>query len=115
MDGETKPDGYLPLKLRVPEPATRPGDAPTFDHLDFDAPGRVPRPAPDCTVDETKPHGRALIRVLDDEGHAQGPWADAMTPDEGIAALRAMVRTRAFDARMMRAQRQGSKRRAVQP
>ena len=107
MDGETKPDGYQPLRLRVPEPAGRPGDAPTFDHLDFDEPGRVGRPPLDCTANDTRPNARGLIRVLDMDGKAHGEWADAVSPEEALTALKAMVRTRAFDARMMRAQRQG--------
>ena len=107
MDGETEPQSYLPLRLRVPEPSGRPGDAPTFDHLDFDEPGRVGRPPLDCKAGDTKPFARGLIRVLDEDGRAHGAWADAVTPDEALTALKAMIRTRAFDARMMRAQRQG--------
>lgn len=107
MSEKNEPEGFEPLRLRVPEPFGRPGDAPTFDHIDFDTPGRVGRPALDCGPDDTRQNGKALIRVLDDEGRAHGEWADAVTPEEALSALRAMVRTRAFDARMMRAQRQG--------
>ncbi len=46
------------------------------------------------------------MRVLDDEGRAVGPWA----PEADVAllqrGLRAMMKTRAFDARMFIAQRQ---------
>jgi 2-oxoisovalerate dehydrogenase E1 component alpha subunit len=110
MDGSMIPeknDGYAPLTLHVPEPKGRPGDAPDFSHLDLDEAGRIGRPALDCTAKDTGPLAEALIRVLDDEGRAHGEWADAVTPQEMKAAFSHMVRTRAFDARMMRAQRQG--------
>jgi TPP-dependent pyruvate/acetoin dehydrogenase alpha subunit len=48
-----------------------------------------------------------LIRVLDDDGVARGPWAPAIAPETLRAMLRAMMLTRAFDDRMFRAQRQG--------
>ena len=107
MDGEDKPGDYAPLKLRVPEPFGRPGDAPTFDHLDFGRAGAMARPALYCRIGDVAEYATGLIRILDDEGRAHGEWADAVTPAEAMTALRAMVRTRAFDARMMRAQRQG--------
>ncbi|HZT56671.1 MAG TPA: thiamine pyrophosphate-dependent dehydrogenase E1 component subunit alpha, partial [Burkholderiaceae bacterium] len=48
----------------------------------------------------------SLVRVLDDEGKAVGPWnpnVDAAFLKKG---MRAMLRTRTFDARMLVAQRQ---------
>jgi TPP-dependent pyruvate/acetoin dehydrogenase alpha subunit len=48
-----------------------------------------------------------LVRVLDDEGQAVGPWAPRLSPDLLRAMLRNMALTRAFDDRMFRAQRQG--------
>ena len=48
-----------------------------------------------------------LVRVLDDEGRAVGPWNPRLTPDVMRRMLRAMALTRAFDDRMFRAQRQG--------
>jgi 2-oxoisovalerate dehydrogenase E1 component alpha subunit len=111
MDGHVRPDDleddYAPLRLRVPEPAVRPGDEPRFDHIDFGEPGRVPRLPLAATADDTRPHARDLVRVLDMDGKAHGPWAEGLDADDLLTAFRAMVRTRAFDARMMRAQRQG--------
>jgi 2-oxoisovalerate dehydrogenase E1 component alpha subunit len=46
------------------------------------------------------------VRVLDDEGHAIGPWAPQLDTDRKRWGLRAMMKTRAFDARMLIAQRQ---------
>lgn len=93
--------------FRVPSPPARPGEAPDFSSFDKGSPGDVPRLAVDAPVDAFAPYHHKLLRVLSDEGEAQGPWADAITADETKAALSAMIRTRAFDQRMMRAQRQG--------
>lgn len=48
------------------------------------------------------------IRVLDDEGQAVGPWAEALDLDDAarLKGLRDMMRLRAYDARMLLAQRQ---------
>ncbi|MFX5854720.1 thiamine pyrophosphate-dependent enzyme, partial [Acinetobacter baumannii] len=48
-----------------------------------------------------------LVRVLDDEGRAVGPWDPKLSPDRLRRMLRHMVLLRAFDERMFRAQRQG--------
>ena len=111
MDGSIRPGdvmgGYQPLRLRVPEPGVRPGDTPDFGHLDLDQPGRLGRPALAVTAREADAYADGLIRVLDEDGAALGDWADGATAGAKLAAFRAMVRTRAFDARMMRSQRQG--------
>ena len=48
----------------------------------------------------------SLIRVLDDHGAAVGPWAPKVDAELLIRGLRAMMKTRIFDARMLIAQRQ---------
>lgn len=48
-----------------------------------------------------------LIRVLDERHSAVGPWNPKLPHDRLIAGLRAMLLTRAFDARLFRAHRQG--------
>jgi 2-oxoisovalerate dehydrogenase E1 component alpha subunit len=47
-----------------------------------------------------------VIRVLNRAGEAVGPWAEALTEDELRAGLRHMMILRAYDERMMIAQRQ---------
>jgi len=49
----------------------------------------------------------ALIRVLDENGAAVGPWNPRLEPETLRRGLRAMLLTRAYDERMFRAQRQG--------
>ncbi len=95
-----------PLRLHVPEPTGRPGQHTDFSYLRMAPPGAVPRPPLDVSPAETAPLAGSLIRVLDDEGRAVGPWAPAVEPEALRRGLVAMLKTRAFDARMLMAQRQ---------
>ncbi|WP_427790897.1 3-methyl-2-oxobutanoate dehydrogenase (2-methylpropanoyl-transferring) subunit alpha [Brevundimonas diminuta] len=95
------------LSLRVPEPSGRPGDTPDFSHLKLDAPGAVDRPEVSAAPAEMRDHAFRLIRVLDDEGRAVGPWDPKLDPETLRRGLKAMILTRAFDDRMHRAHRQG--------
>jgi 2-oxoisovalerate dehydrogenase E1 component alpha subunit len=56
---------------------------------------------------ETRPLAESLIRVLDEQGAAVGEWDPALPPEVLKKALRAMLLTRAYDERMLLAQRQG--------
>jgi 2-oxoisovalerate dehydrogenase E1 component alpha subunit len=95
------------LIFRVPEPPARPGQEPDFSYVNVPQAGEVTRP--DVGVDPTEIHdlAAALIRVLDDESQAVGPWAPEVAPDMLRRALDAMATTRVYDERMLRAQRQG--------
>lgn len=97
----------VPLSLRVPEPPARPGDKPDFSHLRLDAPGAVERPDVAAAPETMREHAFRLIRVLDDEGRAVGPWDPKLDPETLRQGLRDMVLTRTFDDRMHRAHRQG--------
>ena len=48
-----------------------------------------------------------LIRVLDEEGRAVGPWQPNLSADVLRRGLKAMLLTRVFDDRLFRIQRQG--------
>src|SRR5215212_2120091 len=95
------------LEFRVPEPPARPGQEPDFSYVHVPPAGDVPRP--DVSVDPADIHGlaAAMIRVLDDDGRAVGPWVPDVAPDMLRRGLAAMVTTRVYDERMLRAQRQG--------
>jgi 2-oxoisovalerate dehydrogenase E1 component alpha subunit len=95
------------LRLRVPEPTARPGDVPHHESVVTSAAGQVPRPSVDCDEGEMLDLAYRLVRVLDDEGHALGPWAGSLTDEQLIVGLGDMLRTRAYDAKLLRAQRQG--------
>jgi 2-oxoisovalerate dehydrogenase E1 component alpha subunit len=93
--------------LHIPEPAFRPGDEPDFSGLVIPAAGKVDRPPVEVDPEVVRELAYQLIRVLDDEDAAVGPWAPALGADAMRRGLRAMMLTRAYDARMVKAQRQG--------
>eukprot|EP01037_Dinobryon_pediforme_P011692 gene11692-11781_t len=93
--------------LRAPEPAARPGDVPIFPGLALAQAGGARRPDPFAPPSEYRDLAYSLVRVLDDDGLATGPWDPKADPAELLAALKLMVLTRAYDARMYRAQRAG--------
>ena len=97
----------IALALHVPEPLFRPGDTPDFSHLDLPAAGSVPRPDSSSPAAATHPLCVSLIRVLDDDGRAVGPWDPRLSPDTLRRMLGDMMLVRTFDDRMYRAQRQG--------
>jgi len=90
----------------MPAPTGRPGGTTDFSYLLLSRAGEVPRPSPNVPAAATAPLAKSLVRVLDDEGKAQGPWAPAIHPARLRRGLRAMVKTRLSDARMQIAQRQ---------
>lgn len=96
-----------PLSLNVPEPGCRPGDTPDFSDFEIPRAGEVPRPPVDVAVDDIRDMAFSIVRVLNKEGQAIGDWAGALTPDELRTGLRHMMTLRAFDKRMLMAQRQG--------
>ncbi|KAB0675972.1 3-methyl-2-oxobutanoate dehydrogenase (2-methylpropanoyl-transferring) subunit alpha [Burkholderia territorii] len=95
-----------PLRLHVPEPTGRPGCKTDFSYLHLSPAGAVRRPPIDVAPADTAHLARSLVRVLDDHGEALGPWAPDLDDAHLIAGMRAMLKTRIFDARMMIAQRQ---------
>ena len=95
------------LSLHVPEPSSRPGDKPDFSHIKVSAAGSARRPQVDCSPDSIRELAFDLIRVLDEDGKAVGPWATDIEDAELIKGLRYMQKTRVFDDRMQMAQRQG--------
>jgi 2-oxoisovalerate dehydrogenase E1 component alpha subunit len=105
--GEEAAGGASRLSLFVPEPPCRPGDRPNFNAMQIPQAGVVPRPPVDVDPMAIRDLAYSLIRVLNDEGEAVGPWAGALDDEQAIEGLRHMMMVRAFDARMLMAQRQG--------
>jgi 2-oxoisovalerate dehydrogenase E1 component alpha subunit len=95
-----------PLRLHVPEPTGRPGVQTDFSYLHLSPAGAVRRPPVDAVPSDTSDLAYSLVRVLDDEGVARGEWTPDIGRDALRAGLRAMIKTRVFDARMLIAQRQ---------
>jgi len=95
------------LSLHVPEPPARPGEEPDFSNVVVPAAGAAPRPDVFAHAEETHPLTTSLVRVLDEEHRAVGPWNPKLDAETLRKILRDMVTVRAFDDRMYRAQRQG--------
>ena len=97
---------HKPLHLHVPEPSGRPGRETDFSYLRLSRAGEVRRPPVATQPVATRDLAYGLVRVLDDEGRAVGPWASQIDPQLLRRGLTAMMKTRIFDARMLIAQRQ---------
>ncbi|VWX49911.1 thiamine pyrophosphate-dependent enzyme [Novosphingobium sp. 9U] len=93
--------------LHVPEALSRPADEPSFSHVAIPPAGAVSRPSIDADPSSMRDHAFGLIRVLDEDGQAVGPWAQGIPVELLLKGLQAMQLVRAYDVRMMRAQRQG--------
>ncbi|MDP3746333.1 MAG: thiamine pyrophosphate-dependent enzyme [Phenylobacterium sp.] len=96
-----------PLSLHIPQPLARPGEAPDFSWLDIPPAGQARQPAVEAPAAKMRDLAFDLIRVMDEDGCAVGPWAPRLGAEALIGGLRTMVLTRAYDERMFRAQRQG--------
>ncbi|TPG20955.1 3-methyl-2-oxobutanoate dehydrogenase (2-methylpropanoyl-transferring) subunit alpha [Sphingomonas koreensis] len=106
MASETRAN-LKPLSLHVPEPKFRPGNAVDFAEVDVPPAGSARRPDTAENAQGFSDLAYTLVRVLDEQGRAVGPWDPKLSPDMLRRMLRSMALTRAFDERMFRAQRQG--------
>jgi 2-oxoisovalerate dehydrogenase E1 component alpha subunit len=94
-------------RLHIPRPTARPGDDPDFSYLDLSPAGAVDKPSVGARVRDIESLSSGLVRVLDEEHRAQGPWNPDLDPEKLQVALRWMVLNRVFDERMWQIQRQG--------
>ena len=98
---------YRHSRLHVPRVPARPGQAPDFAYVDLSPAGAVSRPDVNVRARDTGALSVELVRVLDDDGQALGPWHPHLDAHELQLGLRHMLLTRLFDDRMQRTQRQG--------
>jgi 2-oxoisovalerate dehydrogenase E1 component alpha subunit len=96
-----------PSRLHVPRPPARPGEAPDFGYVRLSPAGAVARPDVAAAAAEIENLSVDLIRVLDEEHRARGPWDPRLDIHELQVGLRHMVMTRLYDDRMLKTQRQG--------
>ena len=99
-----------PLSLHVPEPPVRPGGKPDFSHVAIPEAGSVRRPAGRrCGAHEI----RDLAYSIDPRARRRGRGGRPLGRTRSTPAVAArpgcahMMKTRAYDARMLMAQRQG--------
>jgi 2-oxoisovalerate dehydrogenase E1 component alpha subunit len=96
-----------PLALHVPEPRFRPGDPVDFEAVAVPPADAARRPDTSAPAAEFHELAYTLVRVLDENHQAVGAWNPRLAPEVLRRMVRSMARTRAFDERMFRAQRQG--------
>jgi len=96
-----------PSRLHLPSPPARPGEAPDFSYVQLSPAGAVARPDVNARARDIEFLSVDLVRVLDDDGKAVGPWHPHLDPAELQVGLRHMLLTRLFDDRMQRNQRAG--------
>lgn len=94
-------------RLHIPHPPARPGDEPDFSFLSLSPAGSVDKPPVDARVRDLEHYCFDLVRVLDDDHKAKGPWNPDFDAGDLQVALRWMLLTRIFDERMQQIQRQG--------
>ena len=94
-------------RLHLPHPPARPGEAPDFSYVQLSPAGAVARPDVNARARDIGSLSLDLVRVLDDAGHAVGPWHPHLDAAELQIGLRHMLLTRLFDDRMQRNQRAG--------
>ena len=92
----------------IGRPPFRPGEEADFGGKFKEQPGDLNRPDPrSCTAQDTVAHAVGLVRVLNDEGEAQGEWDPNLDAETLIQGLEYMMRLRIFDDRMIKMQRTG--------
>ncbi|MCY4210616.1 MAG: thiamine pyrophosphate-dependent enzyme [Gammaproteobacteria bacterium] len=97
----------MSAKLHIPTAPCRPGDEPDFSAITLPAAGELARPDEMVAADTTRELSFSMIRVLDEQHQAVGPWSPALTPAALRDGLRHILLTRLYDDRMLRMQRQG--------
>src|SRR5260221_14199266 len=90
-DGLGAGRNLLPLSLHLPEPEFRPGDHADFSTLVIPEAGATPRPETDTAPSAMRDLAYGLVRVLDGEGDAVGPWAPRLSPERMLQMLQAML------------------------
>ena len=94
-------------RLHIPRPTARPGDEPDFSYLDLSPAGAIEKPPIDSRTRDIESLSSGLVRVLDEDHTAKGPWNPNLDPEQLQVALRWMLLNRALDDRMWQIQRQG--------
>jgi len=95
-------------RLHIPHPPARPGQDPDFSYVEISPAGAVPRPDFNARLrDIERSLAFEMVRVLDDDHSAVGPWHPRLDAHDLQVGLRHMLLTRLYDDRMLRMQRQG--------
>ena len=107
MVDDSRKSNLPPLTLHIPEPKFRPGDVVDYSDLDIPAAGAQARPDIHTAPKDMRDMVYDMVRVLDDDHQAVGPWDPKLDDETLLTMLRTMVQVRTFDDRLHRQQRQG--------
>ena len=69
-----------PSRLHIPKHHSRPGEKPDFSYLELSPAGAVMRPDVNTRVRDMNGLAFELVRVIDDEHRAVGPWNPHLDP-----------------------------------
>jgi 2-oxoisovalerate dehydrogenase E1 component alpha subunit len=94
-------------RLHLPAVPARPGEKPDFSYVQLSPAGAAPRPEIGARARDMTSLSTDLVRVLDDQGQAVGPWHPHLDAADLQVGLRHMLLTRIYDDRMQRIQRAG--------
>ncbi|MBT8078142.1 MAG: 3-methyl-2-oxobutanoate dehydrogenase (2-methylpropanoyl-transferring) subunit alpha [Gammaproteobacteria bacterium] len=94
-------------RLHIPRASARPGEKPDFSYLELSPAGSVDRPPVDARTRDIENLSSDMVRVLDENHEAVGPWKPDFDARQLQVSLRWMMLVRAFDRRMWQIQRQG--------
>src|ERR1700684_474737 len=94
-------------RLHLPRVPARPGETPDFSYVQISPAGAVARPEVNTRARDMLSWSVELVRVLDDNGDAVGPWHPHLEASDLQVGLRHMLLTRLYDDRMQRMQRGG--------
>ena len=94
-------------KLHIPQASSRPGETPDFSQLKVPITNTSKKPPLAASGQDMLELAYGLVRVLDDDGDAVGPWRPKISPQRLREGLRHMLNVRAYDERMFKMQRQG--------
>jgi 2-oxoisovalerate dehydrogenase E1 component alpha subunit len=99
-------DGQQRLRLRIPEHLSGADAADrVLRHLSLA--GEMRKPDLDEKVERIALMRKQLVRVIDDNGDAVGPWVPDISTESKRVGLRDMMLLRSYDSRLLRAHRQG--------
>ena len=82
FSGDSSPKS---LSFHVPAPAVRPGGTPDFSDVKISRAGEVERPPVDVAPEKIREYAYKIIRVLNRDSEAVGPWAGLLS-DAGSAS-----------------------------
>lgn len=94
-------------KLHVPQASSRPDQEPDFSQLNIPSPDQSFKPDLAAEPESMRELAYGLVRVLDDNGIAKGPWNPQLSTEKLLQGLQHMLHVRAYDEKMFRMQRQG--------